>query len=170
MKDPQRIWQNTVNNAQGHLFEEQIVKGCRYYSSIGAAEIDKTPEPFRVHSKSKNGMFTGRFTANAQPDFKGTLKGGQAIVFEAKYTTTEKLHQDVLTNQQYDTLERYDALGAIAGVCAGIKAKCYFIPWDIFRDMKLIFGRKYVTQNDLKKYEVKFNGCILFLSNMKIKK
>ena len=167
MNNEQQRWRNTVNNAQGHLFEEQIKKGCRYYSAIGAAEIDKTPEPFRVHSKSKNGMFTGRFTANAQPDFKGTLKGGRAIVFESKYTTTDKLHQNVLTAEQFDVLERYDRLGAVAGVCAGIKDKCYFIPWNVFRDMKHTFGRKYVTQQDIKQYEVGFNGAILFLSNMR---
>ena len=94
MKDAKiirRQWQNRVNNAQGHFFEESIKAACVVYSMEGRAEVDKTPEPFRVMEKSRDGIFKGRFTAHAQPDFQGTLAGGRSIVFEAKYTTTGRL-------------------------------------------------------------------------------
>ena len=93
MIDNQRAalrYQNKVNNAQGHFFESAIKAACALYSDRERADVDKTPEPFRVLEKSRDGKFKGRFTARAQPDFQGTLDGGRSIVFEAKYTTTDR--------------------------------------------------------------------------------
>lgn len=41
-------WQNRVNNAQGHIFEDGIKAACQVYQGSGRAKVDKTPEPFRV--------------------------------------------------------------------------------------------------------------------------
>ena len=41
-------YQNKVNNAQGHFFEQAIKAACALYASRGRATADKTPEPFRV--------------------------------------------------------------------------------------------------------------------------
>ena len=160
-----RTWQATVNNAQGHQFEAAILAGCTVYarSCPPRAKIDKTPEPFRVQSKGKAGLFTGRFTAPAQPDFQGTLANGQSIVFEAKYTTTDRLHWDVLTQTQRDTLEAHHQLGAVAAVCAGIGLEFFMVPWPVWRDMKQQYGRKYVTAADLLPYKVRFDGAVRFL-------
>lgn len=79
MIDSQRAalrYQNKVNNAQGHFFESAIKAACTLYSDRERADVDKTPEPFRVLEKSRDGKFKGRFTARAQPDFQGTLDGG----------------------------------------------------------------------------------------------
>ena len=73
-------WQTQVNNAQGQIFEKGIKAACLIYHDSGRAEVDKTPEPFRVMNKGQDGTFTGRFTALAAPDFQGTLKGGQSTV------------------------------------------------------------------------------------------
>ena len=156
-------YQNTVNNAQGHFFEDAIKDGCALYSRQGRAEIDKTPEPFRVMEKMRDGIFKGRFTAPAQPDFQGTMNGGRSIVFEAKYTSTDRLKRDVLTGEQQDALERHAARGAIAAVCAGIGNNFFFVPWEVWRDMKEHFGRKYVTAANLEPFRVRFNGAVLFL-------
>lgn len=156
-------YQNAVNNAQGHFFEDYIKAACALYSRQGRAEIDKTPEPFRVLEKLKDGIFKGRFTAPAQPDFQGTITGGRSIVFEAKYTTTDRLKFDVLTDEQQDALERHHRRGAISAVCAGIKNDFFFVPWVIWRDMKQYFGRKYVTAANLEPFRVRFNGAVLFL-------
>ena len=131
-KKARQQYQNAVNNAQGQAFEGYIKAGCEYYRLRERAEIDKTPEPFRVTSKHGNGVFTGRFTARAQPDFQGTL---------AEHT----------------------ALGAVAAVCGCINSKFFFIPWDIWRDMKEHYGRQYVTAQDLEPYRVKFTGAVMFL-------
>ncbi|KAF5043773.1 Recombination protein U [anaerobic digester metagenome] len=158
--------QNATNNAQGHLFESAILAGCNTYREDGRAEINKTPEPFRVLNKGNDGMFMGRFTAHAQPDFQGTLEDGKSIVFEAKTTTTDRLKRDILTVEQQDALERHLNLGAVAAVCVSVKDKFFFIPWEIWRDMKKHYGRKYVTAEDIEEYRVKFNGTVLFLDNV----
>jgi len=126
-----RQYQNSANNAQGQAFERYIKAGCDNYAIKGRAHIDKTPEPFRVTSKQQGGIFTGRFTALAAPDFQGTLAGGLSIVFEAKYTTTDRLTRDVLTGAQQAALESHEQLGALAGVCAGIGDGFYFVPWSV---------------------------------------
>lgn len=156
-------YQNKVNNAQGHFFEGAIKAACALYSERERADVDKTPEPFRVMEKSRDGIFKGRFTARAQPDFQGTLAGGRSIVFEAKYTTTDRMKRDVLTKEQQDALERHAARGALAAVCAGIGDKFFFVPWQMWRDMKQLYGRKYVTAADLEPLRVRFNGAVLFL-------
>lgn len=161
-KLPQR-YQNTVNNAQGHIFEDAILCGCAWYRQAGIAEIDKTPEPFRVMAKFNDGIFKGRFTARAQPDFQGTITGGRSIVFEAKYTTTDRLNRNVLTVKQMEALEQHRQLGALAYVCAGIRDKHFFIPWVDWEHMKERFGRQYVTAEDLEPFRVKFNGAVMFL-------
>lgn len=162
-----RQYQNAKNNAMGHAFEDHIMAGCTQYALQGRAEIEKTPEPFRVMKKHVQGMFMGRFTSKAQPDFQGTLKGGQSICFEAKYTTTDKLRQNILTEEQRRKLENHHRLGGVTGVCAGIQNEFYFVPWPVWRDMKKHFGRKHVTAQDLEPYTVLFNGAIMFLDYLK---
>ncbi len=161
-----RQHQNAMNNAQGHLFESAILAGCNTYREDGRAEINKTPEPFRVLNKGIDGMFMGRFTAHAQSDFQGTLEDGRSIVFEAKTTTSDRMKRDVLTAEQQNALESHMSLGAVTGVCVGFEDKFYFIPWNVWRDMKEHYGRKYITANDVEEYQVKFNGSVLFLDYM----
>lgn len=156
-------YQNKVNNAQGHAFEDLIKRGCTTYLMQDRAIIDKTPEPFCVMEKSRDGIFKGRFTARTQPDFQGTLAGGRSIVFEAKYTTTDKMRRDVLTDAQKFALEQHHNAGALAAVCVGIRDKFYFVPWLVWRDMEQLFKRKYMTAKSLEPMRVRFNGAILFL-------
>jgi penicillin-binding protein-related factor A (putative recombinase) len=156
-------WQNAVNNAQGHSFEDYIKAACITYQAQGRAEIKKTPEPFRVTAKHPDGTFTGRFTALAQPDFQGTLTGGRSIVLEAKYTITDRLKRNILTAEQMAALEHHRGLGAVAGICAGIKDLFYFIPWEVWREMKRIFGRQYITAAEAEPYRVRFTGAVMFL-------
>lgn len=42
----------------------------------------------------------------------------------------------------------------------------YCVPWDIWKTMKDHFGRKYVTEADLEKYQVQtaWNGTLLLLN------
>ena len=90
----------SMSNNRGHDFEEAIRQACLLYANQGRAKVEKTPEPFRVLEKREGGIFVGRFTAHAQPDFQGTLDGGRSIIFEAKYTTTDAMKRDVLTETQ----------------------------------------------------------------------
>ena len=91
------------------------------------------------------------------------MAGGQSVVFEAKYTTTDRLRREVLTKEQMDALDRHWKMGASAAVCAGIQDQYFFVPWKVWDGMKERFGRKYVTARDLEPYRVKFNGAVMFL-------
>ena len=156
-------WKGKKNNAQGHFFESFIKTACAVYKQKGIACVEKMPEPFMVLEKRDKGIFKGRFIAHAQPDFMGTLSGGRSICFEAKYTSTDKLGQNVLTGEQWDSLEQHWKAGAKAGVCAGIGNVYAFIPWPVWRSMQDIYGRKYMTAEDLEPYRVRFNGACMFL-------
>ena len=162
-KKAKQQWRNKVNNAQGHIFEQCIKTACLIYAELGRARVEKIPEPFMVTSKGAGGTFAGRFTALAQPDFQGTMAGGQSVVFEAKYTATDRMKREVLTKEQMDALAGHWKMGAIAAVCAGIQDHYFFVPWPVWDKMKDRFGRKYVTAKDLEIYRVKFNGAVMFL-------
>ena len=159
----ERSWQAMKNNAQGGFFEGYIKAACEFYKSRGMAVVEKMPEPFKVTSTSRDGTFTGRFIANAQPDFMGTLRGGRAICFEAKYTSTDQIKQSVITQTQWDSLEAHWAAGAKAGVCVGVGDVFGFVPWGVWRNLKGVFGHKHMTAADLERFRVKFNGRCLFL-------
>lgn len=151
-------------NGRGHQHELLIEGACRYYASIGRAYIVKEPEPFRVIKKDRiNHTAKINFIKKAQPDFHGTLAGGQSIVFEAKYTDTARIKQSVISDEQAKSLDIQLKLGASAFVCVGIQDKAYMVPWKVFRDMKVNFGHKYATQDDLFMYRVINNGVIKFL-------
>lgn len=166
-KDPRNQWRGRVNNAQGFIFEDEIKKACEIYETLGRAKVDKTPEPFRVVAKYKNGLFSGRFTAPAQPDFQGTLNGGRSIVFEAKYTTGDRINRNVLTKEQMDTLEDHHQIGAAAFVVFGIKDRFFTMPWVYWRDMKKHYGRQYLLPQELDNWRVSFTGAVMFLDFMK---
>lgn len=166
MKSQKKVWnqiRGMRNNAQGWIFEDAIVKACELYAQQGRADVDKTPEPFRVTQKHQNGLFTGRFTAKAMPDFEGTLAGGRSIIFEAKYTTNDRIKRSVLTEKQMEKLERRLKMGAVALVVFGIGQRFYTVPWPHWRDMKQLYGRQYLTHADIELYRIKYNGAVLFL-------
>lgn len=159
----ERSWQAMQNNAQGHFLEGYIKGACDLYKARGVAVVEQIPEPFRTTKTGRDGTFTGRFLSAAQPDFMGTLRGGRSICFEAKYTRTDRILQSVLTEEQRDSLERHWAMGAVAGVCVGIGDVFGLVPWSVWRAMKQLYGRKYMTAEDMEAFRVKFNGLVLFL-------
>ena len=165
-------YRNRLNNAQGQHFENEILAGCKMYECYEIACIDKTPEPFKVTKKNhKTGEFSGRFSKHAQPDFQGTLHGGRSIVFEAKQTSKDRITRNVLTDTQMDVLEKHNRLGALCGVCICIQDDFFFIPWNVWRDMKEMYGRQYLKAEDIEEYKVRFDGAVHFLDNtIKFKK
>lgn len=160
----ERSWRNRQNNAQGRLFEQQILAGCEYYKIDGLAFIEKTPEPFITMKKNKDGTFIGRFSKNkrAQPDFKGTLVDGSSIVFEAKYTSKDYINFNVLTEAQYNSLLLHYKLNAKAYVCVGMQDKFYFVPFEYWHHMKTQDCKK-LHRVDLIKWECLFDGTVRFL-------
>lgn len=169
MQKYERHQRATQSNAEGHHFEAEIKKACKWYSANGRASVEKTPESFRVTRLLGAGRFEGRFTGKAQVDFSGVLKGGRTIKFDAKYTEKDRIAQNVLTKHQADELEEAWRLGAFCGVCVGMRDGAYFVPWDVWRDMKGRYGRKYITTDELEEYRLNFNihSWALFLDYSK---
>lgn len=144
---------NRSNNERGKTLERLIDQACIYYMNKGIAMIEKTPEPFNVKKKSKD-SFIGYFTKKAQPDFKGALAGGRAVVFEAKSTSAKKISQSVISENQEKCLDAYQALGAFCGVCIIVNKTVAFIEWSEWKNMKQKYGRKYMTEKEVTAYQI----------------
>lgn len=151
------------SRAAGGFWEELLEDSCEYYSLMRKAEITKTPEPMKpIGPKNQKGQFLACYTKQAQPDYKGTLDGGRAVVFEAKHTDSARMKRNVISSEQERQLDRHAALGAECFVMVSFAFRQYFkVPWPVFRDMKQHYGRKYITPEDVGEYEVKYIGGIL---------
>ncbi len=117
-KDPQRQLQGMRSKATGEHFENMITGACSFYYEKNLAHIEKTPEPMKVlmPMPRQSGKFIACFEKAAQPDYKGTLLGGKAIVFEAKHTDHDRIERGRVTQEQLDGLEKHHKLGALAFV------------------------------------------------------
>lgn len=150
----------------GQRFEGHIEASCEAYSREGKAEIEKTPEPTKqLGDKNAQGRFIACYAKKAQPDYKGTLAGGRAVVFEAKHTYADRLEQSAVTEEQAKRLDKHEALGAKCFVLVSF-GFCTFhrVPWGVFKNMKGIYGRKYITPEDVEQYKVEVkDGLIRFL-------
>lgn len=161
-----RQYRGLQSKRAGEHFENMIEASCIWYREHGLACIEKTPEPIKQLSKP---LYDGRFLAcyrkAAQPDYQGTLEGGHSVVFEAKHTDAEEIKYDRLTGEQIDDLEMHYKLGAVAFVLVSFGVDGYFrIPWAVWRDMKAIYGRKYITKQEAERYRVPFvDGVIKML-------
>lgn len=153
------------NREAGEAWENMIEAACRNYRLYGLAEIEKVPEPMRPISRpNAKGQFLACFEKQAQPDYQGTLKGGQSVVFEAKHTSMDRMERKVISEEQEKKLNRHQKLGAMCFVLVSFSLKKFYrIPWEVFRDMKDHYGRKYIKPEDIEEYEVKFFGYLRFL-------
>ena len=166
-KDPKRQLLGKIARQKGQYFEQRLDSTFDYYRERGYAEIEKTPEPMKVIKPEGNGRFLACYTKKAQVDYKGTIKGGRTVMFEAKFTAVDRMEQSRVLQSQQDYMDRHQALGARCFVIAGFSSgMVYCVPWDIWKTMKDHFGRKYVTEADLEKYQVQtaWNGTLLLLN------
>lgn len=154
------------SKAQGDYFEALIEAGCNFYRDRKVADIEKTPEPMRPIKRLEGGRFVAIFEKQAQPDYKGTLAGGQAVVFEAKSTATDRITQDRVTEDQAERLSRCAKLGGLAFVlCQFASGQVYKLPWSIWENMQGQFGVRYITEETAAPYRCRLTarGEPLFL-------
>lgn len=153
------------NRAAGKAFEEIIEAACDKYFHQGIADIKKTPEPMKILESIGKGRFIATFEKKAQPDFKGTLQGGTSIVFDAKNTTADEISQSVVSDEQERELNAHATLGGKCFIIVSFDFRAFYrIPWGVWREMKGIYGRKYITPEDIGEYRVVFqNGILDFL-------
>lgn len=161
--DPEMSYKNRVSSDRGRIFEQLIIKGCEFYQKTGKALISKIPEPYLCRKIFKSGGFNGIHLGQAEPDFKGTLFGGKSIVFEAKATRKDRIQQKALTDKQFHLLEEQYAMGAKVFVCINIQTKYFMVPWYVWVEMRVNFGRRYLMAKDIPEYEIIFDGSVRFL-------
>jgi recombination protein U len=168
VKNPKRQLQGQRSHGIGQNFEMQVEEICKIYEMNMLAKIEKTPEPMKILRHLENGVFEAVFTKAAQPDFKGVLKGGRTVVFDAKFTESDKITYQVLSDFQRETLLKYDSLGAMAFVLVGFAdGSVYKIDIKEWSQMQNLFGRKSIKQVELNEAGYKVNktkrGVIDFL-------
>ena len=158
--------QGKVDRAQGASFEDAVNAACLYYELQGEAYIEKTPEPMKVIQAMDRGrgIFKAVFQKPAQPDYKGTLRGGSSVCFEAKHTDTDRIKQSAVTPEQRDALDKHQAMGAFCFVLVSLGHRFYRVPWDTWVTMKARYGHKYMNQEELEPFQVEYrDGAIRFL-------
>lgn len=97
MPDPRRQLVGRRSKASGETFERWISNACEFYLQNGWAHIEKTPEPFHITGKDRDGTVKGYYEKKGQPDYKGILCDGTGIMFEAKHTDSDRIRQNVVT-------------------------------------------------------------------------
>lgn len=165
MKSNAARFMGLKNRSAGKYFEISLQTAFNLAKMKGIAMIDKTPEPFRVITRQDGGKFIGCYERKAQPDYKGIVKGGISVLIEAKYTSTDRIRQEVVAKHQAAYMAEYANFGAHCYVVVGFgSGNAYLIPFEIWQEMDKYFGRKYATEKDLDQFKVKTapNGCYLF--------
>ena len=161
------------SRANGEYFERMVIAASKYYEDRKIAAVDKTPEAFKVLNALNRGKghFVCCFTKQAQPDFKGILTDSTMILFDAKHTDKGQISRDVVTEEQEKCFERYMKMGAMCFLVVSIRFETYYrVPWVVFRDMKKLYGHKYMNKAELAPYEVKYSkGIIRYLDGIVLK-
>lgn len=165
LRNVQRSLRGSQSRAAGAYFENIIEGSLEWYKIHGVAVIEKTPEPMKPLGKpNQRGQFLACYTKAAQPDFKGTITGGRSVAFEAKQTTTDRIEYKATTEEQNEQLEKHYKLGAAVFVLVSFNFRDFFrIPWPVWRDMKEIYGRKYIKPAELEQYRVQYIAGVLKL-------
>lgn len=170
IKNPNRQLIGRISHGIGENFEEEVSNICKIYENKMLAKIEKTPEPMKILKHIEDGKFEAVFTKAAQPDFKGTIKGGKTVVFDAKYTESDRIRYQVLSDHQRETLLQYKELGAIAFILVGFQdGAIYRIDIETWIGMKENMGRMYIKEEELKEMSLeikKVNGVVDFLRIM----
>lgn len=162
--------QNTMNRAAGQSFEELITESLAYYYEKGYASIEKTPEPMRVLKQNVDHTFTAVYTKKAQPDYKGVLLGGQAIIFEAKFTSNDRIRQEAVTKEQELMFERYQKMDAQCFVIVSIQGTDFYrVPWNTWKGMKEMYGHKYMNKQELERYRIRMRQVLLLLEGIELR-
>ncbi len=147
------------SKATGEHFEIGLDNIFRIVRELNIAHIQKTPEPMRVVSRTNRpGVFAATFTKAAQPDYQGTLYGGRSVVLEAKFTDSDRITADRISDMQEAELNRHESMGAIAAVLVCFSYDTYgLIPWADWKNLKALLRRKYVKADDLELHGWKLN-------------
>lgn len=160
---------NKISRHNGTHFEDMITAACKMYVEEGKAYIQKTPEPHRIIKNVGGGKYLTICEKKAQPDFKGCLSSGCTIVFDAKHTGNDRILQNIVSDEQGKDLDIYSKMEALCYIMVSMNFEhFYLVPWGIWKNMKTIYGHKYMNADDLYEWEVPVrNGNVYFLDYCK---
>lgn len=150
------------NKANGARFEDIISVACEYYETKELAKIEKEMEPMKPIRELGKGKFIACYTKRSGVDYKGTLKGGRAVAFEAKHTDTDTMQRTRLEPWQMDYLRQHTKLGAETFVLLSFKMENFYkIPFNKWDNMKQEFGRVSLTEPMIQDYRINYTNKIL---------
>lgn len=161
VKSEARVEAGRRNKISGKAAEILVEDACAIYEAKHVALIEKNPEPMHILAPLGNqgGKYIARFEKKAKPDFEGVLKTGQSIIFDVKSTEQDRIRASVLSEWQAAYLDRYLSMGAASYVLVCIQFKDYFmVPWEVWRQMKALYGHLHMTRDDLEPYRVATTG------------
>jgi len=149
----------------GKQFEKIVDLSCEYYLNKNLAYIQKTPEPARFVKPLQGGKFVAYYEKSAQVDYKGLIRGGRSISFDAKHTSDTRIEFSQLQPQQEKQLLKEFELGGIAFVLISFSRKAFYaVPIDEWTSLKTTLGKKSANQKDLERYQVSTKGnFVMFL-------
>ncbi|WP_373757842.1 Holliday junction resolvase RecU [Jeotgalibaca porci] len=152
----------------GQNFENLIEKSCRYYAHKKIALIEKTPEPLKMVRAGRGREVVAVFEKKGQPDFKGTLKGGRSIVFEAKHTSANLIKLDRVERHQMDNLSSHNQLGAECFILISFQLKSFYrVPIEDWEALPGALNKKTANEKDLTQYKVDVkHGVVDFLGKL----
>lgn len=160
--------QGKHNKAAGKAFENIISSSCAWYMQENIAKIEKQAEPMKPIKRLEYGRYIAIFESKAGVDYKGTLKGGRSVVFEAKHTDTDRFTRDVVKEWQLEYLVAHKNLGAECFVILSYGLKNFYrIPIEDWYFMKERFGRVSLREQDVQEFKLRTLGTrIMFLEGI----
>lgn len=141
---------------RGMALEEMLEWTNQAYKTMNLALIDKIPTPWRAYYNKRKGISSATPMKKSSVDFGGTIKGGQAIYFEAK--STENKTSFPLSNieqHQINYLLAVEKLGGIGFFIIEFSAlnERYLVPTNFISkhwEHQRLGGRKSITINSIR--------------------
>ena len=115
-------------------------------------------------------MFSGSHTACPRccPKSASPLQHGQHLrpggSSSGQHTDSDRIEYGRLTQEQIDSLTEHHRLGAAAFIMVSFGLQDFYrVPWEVWRDMKSIYGRKHIKQPELEPCRVQYIAGVLKL-------
>jgi penicillin-binding protein-related factor A (putative recombinase) len=111
---------------------------------------------FAGGAKGKGHLFAGFFEAMGEPDFKGVLKGGQMVSFDAKHSTQERFQfKALLKTHQTESMTLDVRLGALCFYLVRHGRSDYLLPVNsIGEHPAALFGKASCKWADLEAWRI----------------
>lgn len=112
-----------ISAQRGKALEEHIRQQNDLLRQMKRAAVARSPDPVTIESKDRYGKVHGRPSYRELCDFIGTIKGGLAVMFDAKATTRKNFEFKMLEaskggrdRSQRQLLAEFAAFGGVAFV------------------------------------------------------